>query len=119
MKRTLFALALLVPAFASAAVKLDVQASCGGESTSESFTLTEQDNTHTITHEASGTTAELKLTKETAEAASFEITIKQGDKVLDKETLTTEYGKEANLTCSKVNASISFVASQMSVAATE
>ncbi len=120
MKRTLFALALLVPALASAAVKLNVQAHCNGESTSESFALTEQANTHTITHPASGTTTEFVLTQETAETASFEITIKHDDKALDKAEITTEYGKEAKLACSsdKVEASISFVATQLPVAKT-
>ncbi len=115
MKRTLFALALLVPAFASAAVKLDVEVRC---SAIKSFNLTEQDNTSTI---EAGITAECVLTQEAVETASFEVTIKNGDKVLDKAEITTEYGKEAKLTCpsDKVEASISFVATQLSVAITD
>lgn len=116
MKKALFALTLLMPAFSFSAVKMDVKARLGQDATAETFTFTEQDNKHGIVH-SSGVTTEFMLTGETPEKASFDIKVSQGEKVLQKSSITLEYNKEASLKCSSeaVDAEVKVTVSQLSV----
>ncbi len=117
MKRTLLALALLVPAFASASVKLDVSARCNEDTHEESVTLS-VDDSYTLPHEESNSSTEVVLVKETAEAATLRIVVKHGDDVKSDNEITVEYGKETKLECSddSVDAELSITVSQLSVA---
>ncbi len=115
MKRTLFALALLVPAFASAVVKLDVEGDV-----SSSLVFTQSEDVQSIEYKELGT-IEFTLVKETPEEASFTITVKDGEKNSCESNATFKYGEAQAFECPEENvqASISVTASQMSVAATE
>ncbi len=114
MKRTLFALALLVPAFASAAVKLDVEGDV-----SSSLVFTQSDAVQSIKCKELRT-IEFTLVKETAEEASFTIIVKDGEKDVCESDATFKYDETQAFECPEENvqASISIKASQMPVAAT-
>ncbi len=102
MKKMLFALALLVPALASAAVEMNVKMRFGADATEKTFTFTEKEMEHGIKHD-SGVDTKFVLVAETAEKASFEVVMTKDETVLDKSLIEVEYNKEASFKCPAEN----------------
>ena len=120
MKRTLFAVALLMPVLASAAVKVTSLAHCGEFNEEQEMIFSEANKTHSITScPDKETTATLTLTEETPEHATFSATVtKKGEaNFCECSPVKAVYGEEAKLSCSYegTDATLTIVATQLSV----
>lgn len=117
MKKTFFALALLVPAVATAAVKLDITARCGTDKIEESLELNEATPTCLLKHDNDISTI-ISLKKEEAESVEFLVEIKVAERELTPSVVKMAYGEKINLPCTseKVDAELTLVASKVVVA---
>jgi hypothetical protein len=114
MKRTLFALALLVPALASAVVKLDVEVAHNDTTAEKSFEFSEG-NSQVITPSECGSVVEMTLVKEGETSADFVIKVSQDDETKCESDVTLNYGEVEEFSCAKadVNASVKYVATKV------
>lgn len=116
MKRTLFALALLVPALASAAVKLDMEVEHNGKNAEKSFEFAQVGESKVVTPTGCGAEITMKLISETEETATFKIKVVQDGETKCKSEVPLNYGEEHTFECTKacVDASVKMTASQVS-----
>jgi hypothetical protein len=114
MKHSLFALALLVPALASAAVKLDVEVSHNDTTSEQSFEFTEG-NSQVITPSECGAVVEMTLTKEGETSADFVIKVSQEDETKCESEVTLNYDEVKEFSCAKadVSASVKYIATKV------
>ena len=119
MKRTLFAVALLMSALASAAVKVTSLAHCGEFNEEQEMIFSEANKTHSIIScPDKGVTATLTLTEETPEHATFSATVtKKGEANFCECSVQAVYGEKTTLSCSHegTDATLTIVATQLSV----
>ena len=111
MKRTLLALALLVPAFVSAAVKLDVTAKCNETESTKSYSLQESEAA-AFAIDGSEVTVDFTLVKEEADSATFHVTVKNHETPCMDEDKVVAYGTEEKIECPKTDSSVTFVVTQ-------
>jgi hypothetical protein len=116
MKRTFFALALLVPALASAAVKLDMNVKHNDKTVEESFEFAEVGESKVVTPTGCGAEVTMKLLSETEETATFKVKVVQDDETKCKSEVPLNYGEEHTFECTKacVDASVKMTASHVS-----
>lgn len=122
MKHTLFALALLVPAVASAAVQVDLSAKCGEYNCTEKKVFTATEDSHEVTScPDKEVVATVILKEETPEYATFTVKAIKGEDVLGEHDVKAVYGEEVCVNCEHegTDASLTLVASQVSVTGTE
>jgi len=116
MKRTFFALALLVPALASAAVKLDMNVEHNDKTVEQSFEFTQVGESKVVTPTGCGAEVSMKLLNETDKTATFKIKVVQDGEAKCKSEVPLDYGQEHTFECAKacVDASVKMTASHVS-----
>ncbi len=117
MKNTFFALALLVPALAAAAIKLDVTSRYADDIIEHSFQLDQASGNVSITHTKSIQTL-VSVEKEEASFVELLVEVKLADQEPIRSIVKATYGEKINLKCPAegVEAELTFVASQLPAA---
>lgn len=112
MKNTFFALALLIPAFAAAQIKLDVAARYGEDVIESSVNLDKEPKIVDITH-ASGIHATVALEKENEDGVELLVNVKLNDRELFNSVVKAAYNEKTQLKCTaeNVDAELTIVAS--------
>lgn len=114
MKKTFFALALLLPAIATAYVKFDVTARYAQDKIEKSITLTQDPKIIDVTH-PSGIIATIALEKEEADSVEYLVDIKMGERELHRSVVKAAYNEPVELKCTAqdVDAELIIVASSV------
>ncbi len=109
---------LLVPAFSTAAVKLEVQARCGEDFIEKTFELTEA-NSVEIANDC-GTTTRITLSKEMGDSAEFAIDVTKTKtdtkgSVDESSVVTVNYGEPTSFKCQtcEIDAEIAMIVSHV------
>lgn len=113
MKHTFFALALLVPAFASAAVTVNLEVAHSDKTAEESFEF-EVGESKLVTPTECGSEVTMKLKEESDESATFKVTVVQDGEVKCKSNVDLAYSESHTFECEKacVGASVTMTASK-------
>lgn len=114
MKRTFFALALLVPALASAAVTVELDvAHESGNTAEESFEFAEVGDSAVVTPTECGAEVSMELEQEGDEAATFKVTVVQDGETKCESDVSLTYGQAHTFECKKACfGSVTMTASQ-------
>ncbi len=108
------ALALLVPAFASAAVTVELRVKWDDNAVdAKSFTFEVSDK-KVVTPTACGSDVIMKLKEESDTSGTFKVTVKQDDEVKCQSNVILAYGESHLFECKKacIGASVTMTASQ-------
>jgi hypothetical protein len=114
MKKAFFALALLISTIATAAVKVDVTARCGQDSTEASLVLSDSENQLVLEHD-SGVKTVISLESENEDSAELAIVVSKGEQEISASHATLIYGQPETFKCpsSSVDASLTIVVSHV------
>ncbi len=114
MKRTFFALALLVPAFASAAVTVDLKVTHADNTKAQESFEFEVGDKKVVTPTECGSDITMKLKEESDKSATFKVTVVQDNEVKCKSDVELAYGESHTFECEKacVGASVTMTASK-------